>query len=211
ALIRFLGAEAAFTKPVPRPRNAAPPAQPPAPAGIAAAPQPAGPPAVVPGGARARAWKFIDHGDRHFKAGRYRDALSRYKKATASAPDLAAARFREGFAYLGLGAVDRAALSIRRGLARDPAWPQSDFVLDDLFVDNDSRQAVQRAVAAELRDSPNNSEARLLAGVLLHFDGQPRAAEKQFRRVIAIAGQDAAAALFLPPPVDPPPANEEAR
>ncbi|MEM8864266.1 MAG: tetratricopeptide repeat protein [Planctomycetota bacterium] len=199
ALLRFAGAEDDFGLGQPRPRGAqaAPAANvpaagmvPPKPRRVAALP--------VGAGARGRAWKFIDHGDRHFKAGRYREALSRYKKAITSSPELAAARFREGFAHLGLGNLDRAALSIRRGLQRDAEWPDSDFVLEDLFADELERQQAFRSVALQLQDLPNDSEARLLAGVLLHFDGDPMGAEKQFRRVQRITGGDPAAELFLP-------------
>ncbi|MEN1681961.1 MAG: tetratricopeptide repeat protein, partial [Planctomycetota bacterium] len=152
-------------------------------------------------GARARAWKFIDHGDRHFRAGRYREALSRYRRAVDSSGDVADARFREGFAYLSLGSVERAALSIRRGLDRDPAWPDSAFVLDDLYPDEAARDAAYKVLADRLKDRPNDADARFLAGVLLHFDGRPNEAERQFRRVIKLAGDDAASRLFLSPEI----------
>ncbi|MEM6798457.1 MAG: hypothetical protein AAF589_02995 [Planctomycetota bacterium] len=208
ALLRFYGLEGAFAPPnrqagrPPAPRNPAPPANPPAgllPAGPRVAAKPAG------GGPRARAWRFIDHGDRHFKAGRFREALSRYKKAASSDANLAAAKFRAAFAYLGLENVDLAALSIRRGLAIDPNWPEADFVLEDL-LDDAAQQAALKTVAKRLQLFPNNSEARLVAGVLLQFDGQPDGAAKQFRRAIAIAGEDPAAALFL---AEPEPAAEQ--
>lgn len=172
-----------------------PPAARPAGDKVVAKREPVRPPGA---GARARSWRFIDIGDRHFKAARYRDALTRYRKAISTDEDLAAARFREAFAYLGLGNLNRAATSIRRGLQLDPDWPDSEFVLEDLFTNDAERKLAFQKVSERLDLLPNDSEARLLAGVMLHFDGDPDAAEKQFRRAIEIAGVDAAASRFLP-------------
>lgn len=156
-------------------------------------------PQVIDGG-RARAWRYIDLGDRDMKRGDYRAALSLYKKAIRSDSDLAAPQFRLMFAYLGLGNLDRAAEALRAGLRLDPAWPHSDFVLDDLFPGNEKHRPALVAITKQLDQFPNDAQARLLAGVVLHFDAQPRAAEQQFRRAIKLAGDDSAARLFLPPP-----------
>ncbi|MEZ6112238.1 MAG: hypothetical protein R3C99_14635 [Pirellulaceae bacterium] len=48
--------------------------------------------------ARARQW--IEQGDRLFAQQRFASALDRYKSAVASAPDMAAAYFREGHAFV---------------------------------------------------------------------------------------------------------------
>ena len=150
-------------------------------------------------GARARAWRFVDYGDRHFKAGRYREALSRYKKAIASVGEIDAAHFRSGFAYLALGNFERSAQAMRRGLKLNPDWPESQFVVEDLF-DDAAQRAVLRSLSAQLKKLPNDANARLLAGIMFHFDGQPAMAANQFRRAVDVAGDDAVAGLFLPKP-----------
>jgi len=164
---------------------------------LPAAPRVAARPANA--GTRARAWRFIDYGDRHLKAGRYREALTRYHKATRTFAELDAAHFRAGFAYLALDNFHRAAQAMQRGLQLNPDWPESQFVVEDLF-DDAAQRAVLNALAAHLQELPNDANARLLAGVMLHFDGEPDRAAKQFSRVMELAGEDSVARLFLPKP-----------
>ncbi len=160
------------------------------------------PPAPVfadaPGGVDLkRAWRYIDYGDRYFREGKLRSAYSRYRKAEDAAPDLADVYFRQAFVELALDNIGKGAVALRRGLRLDPRWPQSDFRLDAVFSD-EGRVAALRLLDEQLKEFPNDADARLLAGVILHFHGEQAAAQEQFQRAVKVTGGRSVARLFLP-------------
>ena len=57
----------------------------------------------------------------------------RYRKASQSAPQLADAWFRQGFALSAMGRYDLAVTAIKRGLKLNPNWAKSDFDLKELY------------------------------------------------------------------------------
>ena len=154
-------------------------------------------PAVASATARERAIKFVQYGDRHFREGRYREALARYKKATASATDMAEAEFRKAFAELMMGDLSDATIAIRRGLAKKSTWPDADFAIDDLFGAAAKAEAY-RILQSRLRATDFDADAHFLLGVMLHFDGQIEAAQAHFVRTIELLGRAAHARIFLP-------------
>jgi len=137
------------------------------------------------------AWRFIGFGDAHFAAQRYVDANDRYRKATQTAPQLAAGHFRQSFALAALGRYDLAVAAVKRGLELDPAWPQSDFRLAELYDGNQMAKTAhldQLAKAAE--DKPLEADLLFLVGVHLWFDGQQARAKPFFRRAAQLAAAD---------------------
>jgi tetratricopeptide (TPR) repeat protein len=147
--------------------------------------------------ARERAIKFVQYGDRHFSEGRYREALARYKKATAAATDLPEAEFRKAFAELMMGDLSDAAIAIRRGLAKNSRWPDADFAIDDLFNPVAKAEAY-RLLQNRLQATDFDADAHFVLGVMLHFDGQLEAAQAHFVRTIELLGQAEHARIFLP-------------
>lgn len=164
----------------------------------AAAQAPIAPPKLSNPTARARAWKFVEYGDRQFKRGDYRQAAERYRKAQTQAPDVADVYFRIGFAEMGAGKYVEAVSAIRDGLALKPDWPNSGFVLEELYPTAESKREVFRQLHAYLEKNPNDADAQYLLAVLQHFDGQSEAAEVRFRRVVELTGVDTHARAFLP-------------
>ncbi len=148
--------------------------------------------------ARQRAWRLIEAGDRNFKEGNFRDALAHYRKSNEVAGELADGYFRTAFAMLALDRWTEATLTIERGLVRNPNWPASGFVLEELYGSPDAKRDAFRKLQSGKQVSPHNSDVRFLLGVLLHFDGQREAAEAEFRRVIEITGRGNHARAFLP-------------
>ena len=62
---------------------------------------------------------------------------------------------------------------IKRGLKLDPAWPKSNFDLDQLFGGNAAaKNAHLDALAAAVADKPADPDRLFVLGVFLHFDGQ---------------------------------------
>lgn len=164
------------------------------------------PPAVAPAPplppranatARKRAIKFLQYGDRHFEAGRYRQALSRYKTAGSSASDMAEVEFRQAFAELMLGNFSDAALAVRRGMAKTANWPDADFAIDDLFSAAAKAEAYhllhERLLATDF-----DADAHFMLGVMLHFEGRLQAAQGHFLRTVELLGQAEHARAFLP-------------
>lgn len=136
----------------------------------------------------ARGWKFIGYGDALFQKQKYREALDRYRMASASAPQLGDAFLRQGFAYAATGRYDLAVKAFQRGLAIDPKLPQSDFKLGDLYGDDDVKTGHLETLAKSAEDNPANVAQLFILGVYLHFDRQQDRAKPFFRRAADQAG-----------------------
>lgn len=141
--------------------------------------------------ANARAWKFIGYGDAQFAKQEFVEANLRYRKAAQSAPQLADARFRQGFALSASGRYDLAVEAIKRGLKLDPHWARSDFDLDELYGgDEAAKNAQLDTLAKASQERPLDADLAFLAGVHYHFDGQTEQAEDFFRRAEGLVGGD---------------------
>lgn len=178
------------------------------PISVAAAQAPAVPPPLSNPTARARAWKFVEYGDRHFKRGDYRKAAERYRKAESQAQEIADIYFRQGFAEMGAGRYSEAVVAMSKGLQLKPDWPDSGFVLEELYPSANAKRDVFRELHRFVAQHPNNADAQYMLAVLQHFDGQSEAAELRFRRVVDLAGVAGHARAFLP--LEPVPAQPEA-
>lgn len=148
--------------------------------------------------ARAQAWKFVEYGDRQFKKGDYRDALDRYRKAARQASEIADIHFRQAFALVGVTRYAEATEAVKRGLDLRPDWPNSGFVLEELYPSAQAKRDIFRQLHTQVDTSPNDAEARYMLAVMQHFDGQDAAAEVNFRQVIQLLGTAWHATAFLP-------------
>lgn len=160
---------------------------------------PAVPPPLSNPTVRARAWKFVEYGDRHFKRGDYRKAAARYRKAESQANDIPDVHFRQAFAELGAERYAEAVAAVKQGLALKPDWPDSGFVLEELYPTADAKRAVFRQLHTYVDQHPNDADGQFLLGMLQHFDGQHEAAEVRLRRVVELTGVGNHARAFLPP------------
>jgi tetratricopeptide (TPR) repeat protein len=149
--------------------------------------------------ATAAAQRYIGVGDTSFAKGKYTDANDRYRRAVRTAPQLADAWFRQGFALAGMGHYETAATSLRRGLELKPDWPKSDFRLAALFGgDEAAKTAFLEGLAAAAEARPNNVDLLFLLGVCQHFDGQPERAATFLKRASELApGEKAHLQAFL--------------
>ncbi len=139
-----------------------------------------------------RAWKLIAFGDARFARQEYSDANQRYRDASRTAPQLADAWFRQGFAMIAIGRYDLAVAAIRRGLKLNPNWAKSDFNLKELYGPDDAIKNAHRDALAEAAEAnPNDADLLFLLGVHLYFDGQIDRAKKFFARAKEFAGVDA--------------------
>lgn len=175
---------------------------------------PTPPPQLSNPSSRALAWKFVEYGDRHFKNGDYGKAAIRYRKARDQADDLADIHFREAFAELGIEHYADSVAAVRKGLALKPDWPQSGFVLEELYPTPQAKREVFRQLNVEVEQHPNDANALFLLGMLEYFDGREAASELRMRRVVELAGVNEHAVAFLPrrqPQPEAAPADEPAQ
>ena len=123
--------------------------------------------------ALARAWKYIQFGDEHFRNQRFLEAYQRYQSAVKSAPALAEAQFRRAFTLAALNHDDRAADALRQGMKLDSTWTRSDFRLEKIYADNQlAKQARFELLAEAVEEDPGDADIWFVLGVHLYFDGQ---------------------------------------
>ena len=163
-------------------------ADPPAPAVDPAAPAPRA--AVVRSSItdRSRARQHIKLGDAAFLAGRYSDALSRYRNAAETATDYAEAHYRKGHAYVAVGKYDLAAASFRRGLELEPAARREGFRTSDLYGAESKAKTVHLenlAAAALMREDV--ADNYFLLGLMLRFDGEHDRAAKFLAKAVSLS------------------------
>jgi tetratricopeptide (TPR) repeat protein len=182
-------------------RKAAPPAPaiaPPAPAPVAA------PRATIVRSStitdRSKARQQIKLGNAAFLAGRYADALTRYRNAAEAAPDYAEAHYRKGHAYIANGKYELAAAAFRRGLDLEPAARREGFQLDDLYGAKSAAKGVHLenlAAAALMREDV--ADNYFLLGLMLRFNGEHERAEKFLAKATALSpAMRTAVAALLP-------------
>jgi len=140
-----------------------------------------GPTSSAPVGDVAKAKRQIETGDGCFAEGDYRKAYARYKDAAKSAPAFAEAYFRQTQAAIAQGRYELAMESVGRGIEWNPAWAKSNMRLEKLYGQKQAAWKQHRdALIAEAAAHPQDANLQFLAGVVLHFSGQPLQAEKYF-------------------------------
>lgn len=173
----------------------APAADPPAPAGAARA-------TLVRSSItdRSRARQHMKLGDAAFLAGRYSDALSRYRNAADVAGDYAEAHYRKGHAYVAVGKYDLAAAAFRVGLELEPAARREGFRLTDLYgVDSRAKVVHLENLAAAALMNEEVADNYFLLGLMLRFDGEHERAEKFLAKAASLSpAMRIAVAAFLP-------------
>jgi tetratricopeptide (TPR) repeat protein len=152
--------------------------------------------------ARRRCRADMAVGDRLFGERKYADALNRYKRAAAFAPDIAESFFRQGHAYLASSRLKLAARAFQRGFDVDPDIKRKGFNLTELY--DIKKNPVPKKLhfddlARTALKTPGDSESYLLIGLLLHYDGQSDRAEKFFQQADRLPGKKYRfRKLFLP-------------
>lgn len=148
--------------------------------------------------ALARAWKYIQFGDEHFRHQRFLEAYQRYQSAIKSAPALAEAQFRRGFTLAALNHHDRAADALRQGLKLDEGWPRSNFRLDKIYADNRlAKQARFELLAEAAEEDPGNADLWFLLGVHLYCDGQRDRSQPFLERARQLSADERFVQKFL--------------
>jgi tetratricopeptide (TPR) repeat protein len=149
--------------------------------------------------ARVRALRLLTVADGDFRAQKYVEAASRYRRAAQTAPDLPEAHFRQAQAEIALSHYDKAAKSCKLGLDADPAWIAAGFRLANLYGPNQAAKTAHlEQLAQEATARPQDADLRFLIGIELFLDGQLERSRKFFEQAAALnAGDDAHLLTFL--------------
>ena len=148
---------------------------------------------------RTRAARRLAMGDEDYRAQRYGEAYSTYRRAAEIAPDLYEVYFRQGQALVALRRYDDALKSFKRGLDLDPNWPRRPMRLTELYGPNQAAFIAHlEALAKEAVARPGDSSPILLLGIELYSSGQQGRAKRFFEQAAALAGDSPLyAELFL--------------
>jgi hypothetical protein len=155
---------------------------------------------VVNEAARARAWRFIEMGNRYFDEQNFRRAYVRYDKAAQAAPDLVEAHLLKGQALIAIGSYDMAARAFKQALRNDK-WTDCQLRWDNVYGKNRvAKTAHIENLAEAAQNDPHNPDLMLLLGMELFFDGQIERSVKFFQEYAALrdAGQVAGEIAQLP-------------
>lgn len=130
-----------------------------------------------------RAQRYVEYGDTLFGKQRFREALQRYKAASAIAPDLVEARFRQGHALVAGGQYALAAVAFKRALALDPDLDREGFRLDELYQGGLlAKTAHIEQLSRAALDNPEDADLMFLVGVFLRYNGEGDRAQPFFAR-----------------------------
>jgi tetratricopeptide (TPR) repeat protein len=144
--------------------------------------------------AKALAGKFIGYGDAYFAKRQFSQALSRYRTAGETAPDLAEPFLKQGFALSALGNYASATKSFRRALSLDENWWDSPLKLSKLYGQKaDQKQARLdhlESVAEAVEQNPQDANLLTLLGLHLFFDDQQQRALTFFQRAEQLGAND---------------------
>jgi tetratricopeptide (TPR) repeat protein len=118
-------------------------------------------------------------------AGRFDEALTRYRRAIALQPDYAPAYNNMGTALRAKGNVDEAMAAYRRALSISPDYPDAHYNLGNALVDqNQLGEAVQHLTIA-LRALPGSPDAHNNLGLALAAEGKYLEAARQFEAAVS--------------------------
>lgn len=148
---------------------------------------------------KLRALELQSLGDERFRRQEYSQAYLRYKTAIALAGDLASPRFRMAFTLVAIGQFERAVDEFRKGLVRDPQWPQTVETLETLYGPDSElvMNAHLHRVSEWVRDEIRDPERLFLLGVMLYCQERPEQASVCFETALRLAGGGEHLKLFL--------------
>ncbi len=152
--------------------------------------------------ARERARRFLAFGDALFLKQRCHEAAQRYRSAIATAPDLAEAYYRQGFALLAVKQYRLAAKALRIGVELDPEILRGGTLLTTLYGDNHlAKGAHLEQLADKALANPRDGDLLFLIGAFLYADGEGDRAVRFLQKAFDLAKPEA---TFLMPLLAPP-------
>lgn len=142
---------------------------------------------------RAKARRFIGHGDNQFEQGEYHQAAQRYRLAIKAAPDLAEPHFRHAQALMAQGRYADAAAEFRLGGQLQPGWEKSNFRFEQVYGPEQAvRMQHLKELGAMAIEHDHEPDLMYLMGLSYYFGGQPGQSRPYFQRAAELDGSVAA-------------------
>lgn len=155
--------------------------------------------------ARNRSLEQQSYGDEKLRQQKWSQACLNYRQSVDAAEDRAQSHLRLGFTYTAMRHFTLAVREFKRGLALDPALPQSGDRLATIFGPESAvaRKSIQHQIAAWVRDDIHDPDRLFLLGLWLHYDDDPRGREV-LEAALSRAGKGDHIVAFLIPSSEPP-------
>ena len=162
--------------------------------------------------ARLKSLELQAKGDQRLRQQKWAEARAAYADAVTAAPDRAEAHFRLGLCYVAIQQFDSAIAKFKLALRLDPTIPKTGKKLEELL--GPASQIVRNSIISKLSDwvgeDIHSSDRLFLLGVVLHFNGDPRAREAfQVAMQMSHSADVGHIALFLNPQTDQPIPNPD--
>jgi len=143
-------------------------------------------------------------GDEKLRQQKWSQACLNYRQSVDTAEDRAQAHLRLGFTYTAMKHFTLAVREFKRGLALDPALPQSGDRLATIFgPDSEAvRKSIQHQIATWVREDIRDPDRLFLLGLWLHYDADPRGREV-LEAALSRAGEGDHIVAFLIPSSEP--------
>jgi hypothetical protein len=133
--------------------------------------------------ATSLAIQYLDEGAEFFRAGKYLEALRRFRLATLADLDFAIPKFAYAHALFALGLYDSAAYEITKGLELMPEWTDIGGDLKLMYDTPGDFDAQLQALIDHLRLWKDDETALLTLGYVTYFTGDLYTADKAFARL----------------------------
>ena len=130
------------------------------------------------------AWFML--GNEHFKARRFSDAISYFKKALALKPDYDLALINMANSYRALGNDEAAMAGYQQYLLVDPKNAYVHYQIGEIDLDRGDRAAAARRFGEALAIDPKVAPARVALGVLAFERGDIPGAEREIAAALAV-------------------------
>lgn len=157
------------------------------------------PAALATGGPNPEAIEHLDRGAEYFRAGRYIEAMHRFRMATLADLDFGVSKFAYAHALFALGNYEYAAFEIRKGLEVLPDWIVMGGDLKQMYDNPEDFEDQLSALKCCLDLWNGDENVMLVLGYVSFFSGDLYGAEQAFLQLsrTAFVENANAADLFL--------------
>lgn len=123
--------------------------------------------------------RYLALGDEQFRAGRYLNALARYRQAEDVDEDQTAVFDRKAMAYMANGQYRLAAAALKKGMRLDAQFMSQGVSLATLYGDRIEESKLHlESLASEAMANPNDGDLLALMAMALHRSGEPERGER---------------------------------
>lgn len=136
------------------------------------------------------ATSVLSGGMKLMEMGKYKEAASAFRQATALRPDYIDAYNMMGTAYQKLGDTKNAEKAYDISLKLDKTQDEVHMTMANMYIDQKRTADAQKSLQAAMRSNPANALPHYTLGLLLQQNDKPKEAEAAFRQALRLAPND---------------------